>query len=115
MFPQIAPWSGPIDCTCGAPADARVAFATVEPAGTYIECACCHFVLWQGVVLYGGDDPDAAEVIRRVQAAAPRIAAADAYLEPWERRHALWLAAAPAENARDASDDAAMALNEGDA
>lgn len=114
MYPQIKTWSGPIDCICGAPADARVAFATVDPAGTNIECSCCHFVLWQGIVLYAGDDPDPAEVIRRVLSAAPQIAAADAYLEPWERRHALWLAAVPAENACDASEDVATASYEGD-
>lgn len=115
MYPQIASWSGPIDCVCGAPAEARVAFATVDPAGTNVECSCCHLVLWQGVVLYAGDDPDPGEVIRRVQAAAPQIAAANAYLEPWERRQALWLAAAPAGNARYVSEDAAMAPHEGDA
>lgn len=98
MYPQIRAWSGPIDCVCGAPAEAGTAIATVTALGTTIESSCCRFRLWQGIVLYGGDELEPAEVVRRVLEHAPAIDPARAYLEPWERRHALWLAAAPAGN-----------------
>ena len=115
MYPQITNWSGPIDCICGAPAEANTAIATVTEAGTDITASCCSFTVWQGIVLYRGDDLEPDEVIRRVRARAPEIASADAYLEPWQRRHALWLGAAPAGNAADPADAGLTARSTGEA
>lgn len=88
-------WSGPVDCACGAPAEAGLTWAAITEDGTDLHCGVCHLQMWQSVLTVRGRALAPSTVIRRVRAARPDISPADAYLEPWARRTALGLEASP--------------------